>query len=89
MKLSKHQQQIINCLGAGYSMIQSYDFPVTLTSKTYYSNHRPREEGCSKSTIRKLLELGLIEYAVVDVHRIYSLTELGREHITGKPIEYA
>ena len=83
MKLSKVQQNIINCLGDGYSMIQAYDTPPTVEGR-----FRHQCESCSVATKNKLLALKLISFRDNGGIKFYELTPEGKAAVNGKPIDW-
>jgi hypothetical protein len=84
MKLSPAQQEVINCLGDGYSMIQAYDTPPVLEGC-----YRHQLGSCTVPTKNKLLSLNLIFFSESGGIKFYRLTPAGKAAVNGKPTDWA
>ena len=85
MKLSKVQQEVINCLGDGYSMIQAYDTPPVVDGPF---RHQQGVVSCTVPTKNKLLSLNLIYFTESGSIKFYRLTTEGKAAVNGKPTDW-
>jgi len=85
LRLSKAQQEVINCLGACYSMIQPYDQPIQFEGKMYFQNSIPDTVRCSIPTKDRLLKLNIITFHESGDMKFYQLTEYGKRCVNSKP----